>query len=317
MAEIANNDFFITLTDLAYFMKITPSELSKKMKASKKDLVMVHRRACVKPLDVREILEKEGVKYQHRVISFQMLKGGVAKTTSALNFAIRANMYGARVLVVDLDQQANISFALGVEDPDLPVWVDVVEDKVSIEDAILEISESFHLLPSNLNNSVLDRVLLNGTRNLATSVSQRLKPLKKVYDLIVIDTAPNLSAINTSVACASDLVILPVTPDRFSLSGLSKTMEEFQDIRREFRVRFQERILFTKFDAREGSSRESLRQCHKAHGDKLMETFIRTSSEVKNQILSGRTLFDLKSKPKEDYDLMTRELMGFGVTDSI
>lgn len=304
MGNATTNEFMMTLTDLASFLGEEASELGEKLRRSKK-LRFVQRRACVPPSEVRALLLQKGYRFRSRVVSFQMLKGGVAKTTSAVNFAIRANMYGARVLALDLDQQGNLSFSLGVDDPDLPVWLDVLENQTTIEKAIIPVSESFHLLPSNLNNSVLDRVLLSGTRHIGQSVTQKIKPLRHHYDLIVIDTAPNLSAINTAVACASDLIILPVNPDRFSFSGLAKTLEELEAIRKEFQARFEIRILFTKYDAREGISHEALKECHSLYSDRLLRSFIRTSSEAKRTCA-----FDHVSKIKEDYDLLTKELLG-------
>lgn len=305
MGSVTTNEFMMTLTDLASFLGEDLSVLGARLRKAKK-IKFVERRACVSSSDVRALLLQRGYRFRSRVISFQMLKGGVAKTTSAVNFAIRANMYGARVLALDLDQQGNLSYSLGVDDPDLPVWLDILENQTTIGDAIIPVSSNFHLLPSNLNNSVLDRVLLNGTRHIGRSVAQKLKPLRSQYDLIVIDTAPNLSAINTAVACASDLIVLPVNPDRFSFSGLAKTLEELEDIRREFQARFEVRILFTKYDAREGLSHEALKECHSLYADRLLQSFIRTSTEAKRTCA-----FDRASKIKEDYDLLTKELLGF------
>ena len=103
---------------------------------------------------VREYLIKKGYKYPKKIISFQMLKGGVAKTTSALNIGLRASMLGAKVLFVDLDQQANLTFALGHTDETAPVWLDIFEKKSSIESAIKTINSNIDLIPSSLNNSV-------------------------------------------------------------------------------------------------------------------------------------------------------------------
>lgn len=311
MAKATNNDFCLTLSDLANFINQDLDECAQKVKKLKLPIQMIHRKASLNPKDVRFFLETRGHHYIKKTISFQMLKGGVAKTTSALNFAIRANMYGAKVLVIDLDQQGNLSYALGVENPDLPVWVDMLEKNLEIEKIILPISETFHLVPSNLNNSVLDRVLLSGTKNIGTAVKQRIHGIKKKYDIIIIDTAPNLSAINTAVSCASDMIILPVNPDRFSFSGLSKTLEELNEIKREFGVKFQERILFTKYDVREAMSREGLEQCHLLYEKEMLNTFIRANVDAKSHILSHKTLFDYPSNCKEDYDLLTRELLEF------
>lgn len=169
-------------------------------------------KSLIEPKVVRRYLSQKGYRYHHQVISFQMLKGGVAKTTSCLNFGLRAAMYGASVLFVDLDQQANLSFALGAENEHASVWVDILEKKAKIEDVRIPIAQNIDLIPSSLNNSVLDRVLLASNRNWAQAVSGPLSTIKGQYDLVLTDTAPNLSAINTAVTCASDVVVLPINP---------------------------------------------------------------------------------------------------------
>jgi chromosome partitioning protein len=248
----------------------------------------------------------------HKVISVQMLKGGVAKTTSALNIGLGAAHYGARVLFVDMDQQANLTFALGMDidaAEEKPVWLDIVEKKSTIQEAVVKLSDKIDLIPSNLNNSVLDRVLLNSNRNWSQAVKTPLELIRKNYDLILIDTAPALSATNTAVTVASDLVILPVNPDRFSYRGLEKHLEELREIKKDFDLGLTEKILFTKFDGREKVSHELLQKCMDSFEDLLMKSYIRTSTEVKNTIGTGKTIYQTKSSAREDYDLITREVL--------
>lgn len=269
-------------------------------------------KSWVTPQMVRQYLASKGYSYPYKVFSFQMLKGGVAKTTSCLNFGLRAAQYGARVLMIDLDQQANLTFALGAEDEDHPVWVDIVEKKNSIQDCILNVQENLDLVPSSLNNSVLDRLLLSSSRNWVQAVKAPLKEVRSHYDIVIIDTAPNISMTNTAVTAASDVVVLPVNPDRFAMMGLRKHLEDLQEIKKEFSLEFSEKILFTRYDGREAISQDLLRHCIDQYHELMMENYVRTSSDVKNTIASGKSLFQSKSLAKEDYDLVTRELLGFG-----
>ncbi len=308
MAQSTRNDFLLSTADLAQLLDTEPQALLKELEAQVGPL---RHKAHLDPKTVRKYLSSQGFQYPQKVISFQMLKGGVAKTTSALNFGLRAAMYGARVLFVDLDQQANLTFALGKESEDHPVWVDIVEKKTTAEKATLNIDEGIDLIPSSLNNSVLDRVLLNSHRNWAQAVKGPLQEVKAFYDLIIIDTAPNLSAINTAATCASDLVVLPINPDKFSLMGLQKHMEDLADLRQEFDLHFDSKILLTRFDARESTSHEILAQCAEKYDNLLLKSYIRTSSEIKNTIRSSRTIFTAKSNAKTDYDQVTRELLSF------
>lgn len=189
--------------------------------------------------------------------------------------------------------------------------MDLLEKKVTIEDCLVKIDGDIDLIPSSLNNSVLDRVLLNSNRNWAQAIKQPLESIKNNYDLILIDTAPAISAVNTAVTCASDEVLLPVNPDKFSMIGLRKNLQELADIKIDFGLRFKERILFTKFDQREKASHELLQSCMDSYDELLMKSYIRTSSEAKKTIRSERNLFQGRSSAKEDYDLATQELLGF------
>lgn len=308
MSALAQQEFCISLGDLASFLGISSSEAKKKVETV---LAKKLKSPFLMPEEVRSVLLAEGYKYPQKVISIQMLKGGVAKTTSVLNMGLRAAMYGARVLFIDLDQQANLSFALGVEDESLPVWVDIAEKRKSIEECVRFIEPHVDLIPSSLNNSVLDRVLLNSNRNWAQVVKAPLDKIKHRYDLILIDTAPALSAVNTAVTVASDEVILPVNPDKFAFIGLEKNLSELEDIKKDFDLTFTKKILFTKFDGRENTSHELLQRCIDSFEDSLMRGYIRTSSEVKNTVRSGKSLFAGKSPVKADYDFVTREMLGF------
>jgi chromosome partitioning protein len=300
---------WLSVNDLGLLLNKTPQDIVNQMKKLEFTPEVYLGRSYIRPEQVREILTSHGYNYPRKVISFQMLKGGVAKTTSCLNVGLRAAQYGARVLFMDLDQQANLSFALGIDDLQVPVFVDVIEKKVSFKQAILPMQDGISLLPSNLNNSVVERVLLQSYRNLANVVRAPLAEVSSQFDLIVIDTAPSLSGLNTAVTCASDLVVLPVNPDKFTFFGLQKHLADLDTIRREFNIEVEEKILFTKFDVRESASPAFLEQAMSIYGPKMLDTYIRLSSDIKNTISSGKTVFETKNNGKEDYDLVARELM--------
>jgi len=313
--EACNPEHCMSMGDLADFLKTSPEKLKlsleKTLKKKPQDSSILWKGGFVSPLLVRHLLESKGYEYPRKVVSVQMLKGGVAKTTTVLNLGLRAAMYGARVLFVDLDQQANLTFALGEDAENRPVWVDILEKKAEIEDCILHLEGTVDLIPSSLNNSVLDRVLLNSNRNWAQAIKVPLGKIKNKYDLILVDTAPALSAVNTAVTCASDEVLLPVNPDKFAMIGLHKNMAELQDVRVDFGLRFKERVLFTKFDGRENASHELLQKCIDSYSNKLMKNYIRLSSEAKKSIRGEKNIFQSRSPIKVDYDLATQEILEF------
>lgn len=309
MADASSN--MLPVTDFAPAWGISSQGAHKFLREKNFSPIMVGKRSYLSPEIARAAMLARGFQYPKKVLSMQMLKGGVGKTTSVINIGLRASMYGAKVLLIDLDQQANLSFAFGVEDEGAGVWADVIEGKSEINSLIRNVSPQLDLIPSNLNNSILDKVLLNGKRNVALGVSQALAAVRDQYDWVILDTAPNLNAINTAAACAADIVVLPVNPDRFSFDGLRKTVEDLKDIKREFGVDFEVKVLFSKFDGRETSSRALLQKCLSEYGNMMFSGFIRTSSDLKNTIRSGSNIFSRKSTAKEDYDIVTRELLNF------
>lgn len=304
------NEVYLRLEDLSTLLKIKPEKVVKELELLNVELVTRQGKTLIPPTAVRTYLQARGYQYQPHVYSFQMLKGGVAKTTSCFNMGLRAAMYGYRVLFLDLDQQANLSFALGVDDLDIPVFINVLEKKIKIQDAIIPISENIGLLPSNLNNSVIERVLLQGTRNLGRVVSSVLDSVMDSYDLIFIDTSPSLSALNTSVTCASSTIVLPINPDKFTLFGAQKHLADLNQIKDDFNLNFNIKFLFTKYDGREAASESYYNQCLERFGSMMIRNYVRQTSEIKNTVASGKTIFDSKGNAKEDYDRVTRDLIG-------
>lgn len=308
MAQATKNDFCISLSDLAHFLNQTPEQIKSQFRQVIGQPLLS---TWLLPTQVRQILISENYQYPQKTISFQMLKGGVAKTSSALNIGLRAAQYGARVLFIDLDQQANLSFALGIEDENLPVWLNIIEKNKSIDECVISIEPQVDLIPSGLDNSILDRTLLNSNRNWAQAVKLPLEKIKHRYDLVIIDTAPALSATNTAVAVASDEIILPVNPDKFAMRGLEKNLQELIEIKKDFDLEFDMRILFTKYDGREKASHEFLQNCIDLHEEIMLKNYVRTSSEVKNTIRADKNLFAGKSAVKDDYNHLALEMMGW------
>ncbi len=308
MAQSTQNIFCLRLDDLAENFQQSNAKIHKELSTLGIQPFLSQGKVYVHPQDVRCFFEKKGYHYKPQVISFQMLKGGVAKTTSCLNIGLRASMYGFKVLFLDLDQQANLSFALGIDDLDIPVFINVIEKRISIKDAILPLASHIGLLPSNLNNSVIERVLLHGNRNIAKVVRGPIDEVINNYDLVLIDTSPTLSALNTAITCASDQVILPINPDKFTLFGVQKHLADLAQIKDDFNLKLNSKILFTRYDGREASSQNYYKECQDLFGKQMIQKYVRQTAEIKNTIASGKTIFDTKGNAKEDYDRVTRDL---------
>ncbi len=300
----------IQTQDLAQILAITKVDLQSQIAAFGLPK-RISEKSTASSVLARRLMQHHGRVYPQKVISLQMLKGGVAKTTSAFLLGTRLAQYGAKVLFIDLDQQANLTSALGFQNVAAKVWVDIIEGHAPIESTIHNIDENLDLIPSNLDNSVIDRVLMKTTRNWSMCVKGPLSKIQSQYDFVIIDLAPALSIINTAATIASQMVILPVNPDRFSFIGLDKHLEEIGQTEQEFGQSLEKKILFTKFDSREKLSQSYLQILIEKYPQFLFENYIRTSSEMKNCLENKKDLFSFKNSLREDFDLLAIEVLGW------
>ena len=273
------------------------------------------RPARLPPARVREAREAAGLAVAGRTIAVMNLKGGVGKTTTSLTVASRAVQLGLRTAVIDLDAQGSASLALGLvpaeEDPVFrDVW-SLPADRVP--GALREVQEFFSLLPSSLENSLLDLELVKpaSQRQAVAGVVEVLRGLG--FELVVVDCPPSLGAGSISAACAADLVLVPAGNDVFSARGIELTLQEVEAIRRTFGLPAVEvRLLSTMVDGRETLSAQYREALARRHGHRLLPGFVRRSTEYSKALERRETVFasPRRSDAKVDYDRVTRALLG-------
>lgn len=303
--------YYITKGELADLFGITTHAVSVALKQNEIQTFKVGNKIAVNPVEARKFMDLRSVKFPQQVISFQMLKGGSTKTSSAFNLAVRLHQYGARVLAIDLDMQGNLSDAFGVKVKEEPVFIHVANNEATIQEAIIPLSKGLDIIPSDFENSTLDYLLTSKRSNLKTFVSNILKPVRKNYDFVIIDCNPALSSLNISIALACDKIIIPVNPDKFSSKGLKKTIEELERVSTEYSTTIDYKLLFTLFDGREAVSQKYLIEYGANYKDKLITTVIKKNTDVKTSIDNQQSIFDIKRAPaREDFDFFAREIMG-------
>lgn len=267
------------------------------------------------PRQVRRILEELGFRTRFRVFSVMNLKGGVGKTTSALALASRAVQYGFRTCILDLDAQASATLALGITpDDDSPIFVDLWKAPAAqINTAIKQVAEDFYVLPSRLDNSLLDLALSSPTAQ-KRAVKDTCDALEAAgFDLVVIDCPPSLGAAVISASCAAHTVVIPAAGDAFSRRGIALTLQELAAIRETFALpEVQVRILFTMLDRRQKLSTQAHEGLVRSYGERVLDTPIRISTDFARSLESQRTVFasPRKSQAKSDYDRVTSTLLG-------
>lgn len=303
--------FLLSQQDLCHTLNKSAQALSKY--ASSKgitSLKMSSKNRGYTNKDVRTILTNLGYTYPKKIIGFQMLKGGSTKTTSLVHLAVRLCHYGAKVLVIDLDPQGNATNSFAVDTSERPIFFDVMTGRASVKDSIVEVSEGLDIIPSDFGNSGLNPVLLTGQKNLKTSVSDIVEPLRDDYDFILMDSNPSLSHINTSIALASDYIVIPVNPNKFSYEGLYQILIELRDKISEYRTDVDFKILFTLYKERDNLSQKYFVKYGKTLQGKLFSSIIKDNTDVKKAIDEKKFIFDKpKALSRKDFDLFAVEVL--------
>ncbi len=162
-----------------------------------------------------------------KVISMMNVKGGVGKTTSTVNFAyILANTYEKKVLVIDLDKQANASMTFGIVDPERTVSDVLTNIDNDIKECIYSTNYKVDVIPSSMELLSADKKILLDTETIQhTRLAEQLKIVKDDYDYCLIDcpTALNISSLNALVA--SDDIVIPMKVDKYAFVGLTDILE--------------------------------------------------------------------------------------------
>jgi chromosome partitioning protein len=303
----------MTAADASVFLNQTVQNIHRVLKAKQLDFSKSANRVFFSHSTSQKLLNLKFT-ITNKVIAVQIVKGGPGKTSITKNIGIRAALYGAKVLLIDLDQQGNLSNDLIKSAESSPVMIDLITDsELSVTDAIIPIFDGLDLIPSRLENSALDNTLTLEHHPLDRVFKDRIDSLRSKYDLILIDCPPAISASVAAAALASDLVICPVAPEKYCLDGLKMTHGELQNLEKKFKRHIPFRIIMNKFDNRTLLSSDILEVLHKStvYGPKLYKTFVRSSQEFANTTAKKESLFDgLRITPaQEDIDSLTREIL--------
>lgn len=253
------------------------------------------------------------INFEKRRIAVQIVKGGTGKTTTIYNIANCANAYGARVLQIDIDPQGNLTDANGVDADEHPVLIDIIKGNSSVDECIVPICDGMDLLPSRIENVILDNEIINKRNPLDKLLSNILKPVEDNYDFIFIDCPPTMGQAVTAASLYADLILAPLNPDKFSSKGLKILKQEIDSLNRNFNKNISYKVFLNKFSGRTVLSDKAVFSLisDPSLENKVLTTTIQYSQEIPNITDDNKNVFDSlkKSSVREDFDRITREIL--------
>lgn len=248
-----------------------------------------------------------------KIIAVTNQKGGVGKTTTAVNLAASLAEARQRVMLLDFDPQGNATSGYGVSEEEIGNSIyDAMSGNCELEDAILcEMIENLDLIPSNMNLAAIESEFVD-LENKNMVLRNMLKRVRDHYDYVLIDCPPSLGTITVNALTASDSVLIPIQCEYYALEGLGQVMNSIELVKQKLNTRiYIEGIVFTMYDGRNKLSQEVVETVRENFHGSIFDTVIPRNVRLAEAPSFGQpiTVYDSASSGADSYRRLAAELM--------
>ena len=250
-----------------------------------------------------------------RIIAIANQKGGVGKTTTAINLSACLAELGSKVLTIDLDPQGNTTSGLGVDkyNLDRTIYEMMLGEFEMKECVIADLFDNLDLAPSNVNLSGAEIELI-GIDKKEYILKKAIQPLREKYDFIIIDCPPSLNMLTVNALTAADSVLVPIQCEFYALEGLSQLIHTINLVKKRLNPDLDiEGVVFTMYDARTNLSLQVVENVKSNLKQNVYKTIIPRNVRLAEAPSHGLpiNLYDSRSAGAESYRLLAQEVKDF------
>lgn len=251
-----------------------------------------------------------------RIIAIANQKGGVGKTTTAINLSASLASMDKKVLALDMDPQGNMTSGLGVDKEEITKSVyNLIIGDAKVEECIYKnVLENIDILPSNIDLSAAEIELI-GVENKEYILKSEIEKVKEEYDFIVIDCPPALSMLTINAMTTADSIIVPIQCEYYALEGLSQLIHTIELVQERLNPDLEiEGVVFTMYDARTNLSLQVVENVKDNLNQNIYKTIIPRNIRLAEAPSYGMpiNLYDPKSTGAESYMMLAEEVIHKG-----
>lgn len=249
-----------------------------------------------------------------RVIAIANQKGGVGKTTTAVNLGACLATLNKRVLLIDIDPQGNTTSGVGINKADVKYCVyDVIINDVAMSEAVMPSGlDNLSLLPATIQLAGAE-IELVPTISREVRLRRAIQTLRNQYDYVVIDCPPSLGLLTVNALTAADSVLIPIQCEYYALEGLSQLLNTVRLVQKHLNTSLEvQGVVLTMLDARTNLGLQVIEDVKKFFRDKVYSTIIPRNVRLSEAPSHGRPIihYDPKSRGAESYMELAKEVMG-------